>query len=268
MYDIDRPRFILIALLKEFIRETEHNLAYFFALLVFLLTFLLALFGQDVLYTGMTGVLCLFLIKIRDIIEGFRDLSSYKRSVRKKTDDMNTADTAGQILSDMQHFYSAFDDAAITVMEKEFPSRFNEKKQPSTTERPNLLSYLQTCWKIIETICLFFPDRPLRPETKRSLRRMTAAAQKYILHYLQKKYALTKEEISLIEKNFSRKTMDDFLFQTQLEAVGIDETAARTTVKIAEILRKIRSYISFSDTKKQAVSALPEQETSDKTKNV
>ena len=48
MYDIDRPKFIFVSLLEEFIRETEHSLAYFFALLVFLLTFLLALFGREV----------------------------------------------------------------------------------------------------------------------------------------------------------------------------------------------------------------------------
>ena len=75
MYDIDRPKFIFVSLLEEFIRETEHSLAYFFALLVFLLTFLLALFGREVLYTGLVGVLCLLLIKMRDIIEGFRELS-------------------------------------------------------------------------------------------------------------------------------------------------------------------------------------------------
>lgn len=29
MYDIDRPKFIFVSLLEEFIRETEHSLAYF-----------------------------------------------------------------------------------------------------------------------------------------------------------------------------------------------------------------------------------------------
>lgn len=76
MYDIDRPKFIFVSLLEEFIRETEHSLAYFFALIVFLLTFLLALFGRDALYTGLVGVLCLLLIKMRDIIEAFKELSA------------------------------------------------------------------------------------------------------------------------------------------------------------------------------------------------
>ena len=78
MYDIDRPKFIFISLLEEFIQETEHSLAYFFALIVFLLTFLLALFGKEALYTGLIGVLCLFLIKLRDIIEGFHEIHDSK----------------------------------------------------------------------------------------------------------------------------------------------------------------------------------------------
>lgn len=240
MYDIDRPKFIFVSLLEEFIRETEHSLAYFFALLVFLLTFLLALFGRDVLYTGLVGVLCLLLIKMRDIIEGFRELSCHNRPARRQETEYAAADRARQTLSDMQNFYTAFDDAAITVMAKEFPARFNEKKQNPAMEKPNLLSYLQTCRKIIETVCTFFPDRPLQPETKRALKKMTAAAQKYMLHYLQKKYSLTKEQMT-----------DDFLFQTQLESAGIDESTAQRTVKIADILRKIRSYINPADREKE-----------------
>lgn len=248
MYDIDRPKFIFISLLKEFIRETEHSLAYFFALLVFLLTFFLALLGRDVLYTGLIGVLCLLLIKTRDIIEGFGKSSPYKHSASK----ISAADKAEQYLNDLQHFYSAFDDAAVTVMTKEFPTHFNEKKSfLPTTEKPDLLSYLQTCWKIVETVSIFFPDRPLKPETKRSLRRMTTAARKSVLHYLQRKYALTKEQIMLIEKSFTQTTTDNFLFQTQLESVGIDETVARTTVKIADLLKKIRFYISPSAAEKK-----------------
>lgn len=251
MYDIDRPKFIFVSLLEEFIRETEHSLAYFFALLVFLLTFLLALFGRDVLYTGLVGVLCLLLIKMRDIIEGFRELSCHNRPARRQETEYAAADRARQTLSDMQNFYTAFDDAAITVMAKEFPARFNEKKQNPAMEKPNLLSYLQTCRKIIETVCTFFPDRPLQPETKRALKKMTSAAQKYMLHYLQKKYSLTKEQMTQIEKSFTEQTTDDFLFQTQLESAGIDESTAQRTVKIADILRKIRSYINPADREKE-----------------
>ncbi len=248
MYDIDRPKFIFVSLLEEFIRETEHSLAYFFALLVFLLTFLLALFGREVLYTGLVGVLCLLLIKMRDIIEGFKELSHRNPPPRdKETEYTAAANKAKQTLNDMQNFYTAFDDAAITVMAKEFPARFNEKKQNPTADKPNLLSYLQTCWKIIETICVFFPDRPLQPETKQALKKMTAAAQKYMLHYLQKKYSLTKEQMTQIEKYFTEQTTDDFLFQTQLESAGIDESTAQRTVKIADILRKIRFYINPAD---------------------
>lgn len=76
---------------------------------------------------------------------------------------------------------------------------------------------------------------------------MTAAAQKYMLHYLQKKYSLTKEQMTQIEKYFTEQTTDDFLFQTQLESAGIDESTAQRTVKIADILRKIRFYINPAD---------------------
>jgi hypothetical protein len=76
MYDIDRPKFIFVSLLEDFIREAEHSLAYFFALLVFLLTFLLTLFGREAFYTGLIGVFCLLLIKLRDIIEGIKDVRS------------------------------------------------------------------------------------------------------------------------------------------------------------------------------------------------
>lgn len=248
MYDIDRPKFIFVSLLEEFIRETEHSLAYFFALIVFLLTFLLALFGRDVLYTGLVGVLCLLLIKMRDIIEAFKELSdrSLLPSQEKKT--LCPADQAKQTLNDMQHFYTAFDDAAVTVMAKEFPARFNNKKEETGSEKNNLLSYLQTCWKIIEAICVFFPDRPLQPETKHALKKMVSAAQKYLLDNLQKKYPLTKQQIAQIKRNLSDSSIDDFLFQTQLESMGIDETCAQRTVKIADVLKKIVDYTDYPHT--------------------
>ena len=260
MYDIDRSKNTFISLLDEFIRETEHSLAYFFAILVFLLTFLLALFGKEALYTGLIGVLCLLLIKLRDIIEGFKELSHNNFFSYEKLNYIKPAypQKAERSFHDLQNFYTAFDDAALSVMAKEFPARFNEQRHLQTLkdEKNNLLSYLQTCWKIIEKISLFFPDQPLQPETKKALNKMISTAQKYLLRYLEEKYSLTKEQISQIEKSLMNNSTDDFFFQTQLESFGIDEMTAQRTVKISVLLRKISFYLHqrdsfFSDSHKK-----------------
>ena len=248
MYDIDRPKFIFVSLLEDFIRETEHSLAYFFALLVFLLTFLLTLFGREAFYTGLIGVFCLLLIKLRDIIEGFRETrKSMLFSFSKNKADSDVKESY-QSLKELQEFYTAFDDAALTVMAKEFPKKFNGKEIPSVIEKPGLLSYLQTCWKIIETISVFFPNRPFQPETREAVSKMTAAAQKYLLHYLKRKYPLTQENVRLIEKACLEQNTDSFLLQTQLETAGIDEKTAHGIVKITELLKKIKNYMQTADT--------------------
>ncbi|MBO4521475.1 MAG: hypothetical protein J5787_09765 [Alphaproteobacteria bacterium] len=234
MYDIDRPKFVFITLLEDFIRETEHSLAYFFALLVFLLTFLLTLFGKEALYTGLIGVLCLFLIKLRDIIESFRELPLYisKEKTIKR-------------LKESENLCACFDDAALTAMSEEFPRKFNRKEKALVLEKSRLLSYLNTYWKIIETLCVFFPDQPLRPETRQTIKKMASAAQKYLLSYLEKKYALTTEQTERIENDCFSENIDELLLQTRLEAAGIDETTAQWSVKAVELLRKIRKYANF-----------------------
>ena len=233
MYDIDRPKFLFVSLLEEFIRETEHSLAYFFALLIFLLTFLLALFGREALYTGLIGVLCLFLIKLRDIIESFKETRQnfiFYSPNGKKTRP------AQMLLENLQTFY---DDAALTVMADEFPQKFDK----SSLKKADLLSYLQTCWKTIETLCLFLPDRPLSPETKQAVRKMTVAAQNYLLYYLEKKYSLTEEQIHDIEKSSFNPDTDALLLQARLEKAGIDEKTGQWVVRVTEILKKIRKRI-------------------------
>jgi len=234
MYDIDRPKFIFISLLEEFIQETEHSLAYFFALIVFLLTFLLALFGKEALYTGLIGVLCLFLIKLRDIIEGFHEIhdSNFFSSPKEKKAMQNFCDV-----------HPVCDDMALTSIAKEFPKKFKEKELFPANENPELFSYLKTCWKIIETILLFFPEHPFHPETRQAVKKMTNAARKYLSHYLKEKYALKKEQMLLIEKNFRDINTDSFLMQTQLESFGINEKEALWTVKITELLKKIDLYM-------------------------
>ena len=247
MYDIDRPKFVFVSLLEEFIRETEHSLAYFFAVLVFLLTFLLALFGREALYTGLIGVFCLLLIKMRDIIEAFKSTLSYTSTRNdKETYRYDYIEKkAKRSFEDMQNFYTAFDDAAVTMMAKEFPARFNEQKQTTAEKKTDLLSYLETCRKIIETIGIFFPDQPLQPETQKALKKMTNAAQTYLLHYLEKKYPLTTEQTQSLQKSALNPKIDNFLFQTQMESFGIDEKTASWSVKIFKIINKIRSYTDF-----------------------
>lgn len=254
MYDIDRPKFIFVSLLEDFIRETEHSLAYFFALLVFLLTFLLTLFGREAFYTGLIGVFCLFLIKMRDIIEGFRETRDGFCSSKNKT-FFATKDSGTS--SELKDFRTAFDDMALTVMAKEFPRKFNEKEISSVTEKPDLLSYLQTCWKIIETISVFFPDRPLQPETREAVGKMTVAAQKYLLHYLKRKYGLTNEDERVVEKACFAEDTDSFLLQSQFEAIGIDEKTAHSIVRIINLLKKIRNYMRQSEKSGQEKNASP-----------
>jgi len=233
MYDLDRPKFIFVTLLEDFIRETEHSLAYFFALLVFLLTFLLALFGREALYTGLIGVLCLFLIKLRDIVEGFRETSLLTAKEKKTTPSS---------LKKMQN--SSFDDASLTAIEKEFPYQLREKSDSFFAERRGLLSYLNTCWKIIETLSLVFPDQPLRPETRKAIKRMIVIAQKHLQYFLKRKYALTKEQTEYIEKIFADDSADNFLLQTRLEKIGIDEKTAQWTIKVIKLLKKIENSMT------------------------
>lgn len=265
MYDIDRPKFIFISLLEEFIRETERSLAYFFALLVFLLSFLLALFGKDVLYTGLIGVSCLLLIKMRDIIDGFRELPKCCPEIPARAEELRlaAAGTDGS-MADMQEFYTAFDDAAITMMAREFPKRFKENRPSALPEKPNLLSYLHTCWKIVETVSVFFPERPLQPETKQALEKMTASAEKYLFHFLEKKYSLSKAQVKYLEKTYGgTATADTFLFQAQLEADGVDEKTAAWSAKVIRLLGKIRRFIDMPESGKQTLAENKEEKTTD-----
>lgn len=253
MYDLDRPKFIFISLLEEFIRETERSLAYFFALIVFLLSFLLALFGKDVLYTGLIGVSCLLLIKMRDIIDGFRELPKCCPEIPARAEELRLAGAmSDKTAEDMQEFYTAFDDAAITMMASEFPKRFKEDRTSTALpEKPNLLSYLHTCWKIVETVSVFFPERPLQPETKQSLEKMTSSAQKYLFHFLEKKYSLSKAQIKYLEKTYGNPDHADlFLFQAQLEADGVDEKTAAWSARVIRLLGKIRRFIDMPEQNK------------------
>ena len=224
MYDIDRPKYVFVSLLEEFIRETEHSLAYFFAVLIFLLTFLLALFGREALYTGLIGVLCLLLIKMRDIIEGFKETrqnfifypSDEKRKIRFS------------------------DDAALSMMAQEFPQKFDQNK----LKKEDFLSYLQKFWSIAETIGFFLPDRPLSPETKQAVEKMTITAQTYLLTYLEKKYALNEDQRKELERLFSNDAFDPFLLQIRLEKAGVDEKTGKWVASVTNLLKKIRKQIT------------------------
>ena len=220
MYDIDRSKYVFVSLLEEFIRETEHSLAYFFAVLIFLLTFLLALFGREALYTGLIGVLCLLLIKLRDIIEGFKETrqnfifypSDEKRKIRFS------------------------DDAALSMMAQEFPQKFDQNR----LKKEDFLSYLQKFWSIVETIGFFLPDRPLSPETKQAVEKTTVTAQKYLLSYLGKKYGLTGDRRKELETLFASEDTDSFLLLIRLEKYGIDEKTGKWVVNVIDTLKKIR----------------------------
>ena len=235
MYDIDRPKFVLVSLLEDFIRETEHSLAYFFAILIFLLTFLLALFGREALYTGLVGVLCLLLIKLRDIIEGFKET---RQNILFYASNEKQSSVKG-----LNDAYTSFDDASLTTMAKEFPKRFNQTEQSSALEKSDLLSYLRTILKIIETVGFFVPDKPFRPETRQAVLKMTLTAQKYLLRYLKRKYALTKERLKTVEQTYSRPVPDFFLLRTQLEVAGVDKKNAYWIVSVLELLHKIKNRV-------------------------
>lgn len=114
--------------------------------------------------------------------------------------------------------------------------------------------------KSLKPSVFFFPDRPLQPETKHALKKMVSAAQKYLLDNLQKKYPLTKQQVAQIKRNLSDSSIDDFLFQTQLESMGIDETCAQRTVKIADVLKKIIDYTDYPHTNDKGNSPQNSQE--------
>ena len=243
MYDIDRPKFAFVSLLEDFIRETEHSLAYFFAVLVFLLTFLLALFGREAFYTGLVGVLCLLLIKLRDIIEGFKETRRcflFYPPAGKQPQDLEKVLQSGEY---PQAFCAAFEKAAAVVADKEFSRYGGQKEIFSVSEKPDLFSYLQTFWKITETLSLLFPDRPFQPETQSAIERMTDVAEKYLFRYLNKKYGVSKEEWLFFKKACFEPETDSFLLQTRMEAAGIDEKTARWAVGILQLLKKIRKKI-------------------------
>ena len=236
MFDIDRPKYVFVSLLEEFIRETEHSLAYFFAVLIFLLTFLLALFGREALYTGLVGVLCLLLIKLRDIIEGFKE--TRQNFIFYPPDEKN-----GTKRPDIR---------ALSVMADEFPQKFDKDALP----KADFLSYLQKFWSIAETIGFFLPDRPLSPEAKQAVEKITVTARSYLLAYLEKKYALTEYQKREIETLVSNPDFDAFLLQIRLEKNGIDERTARWVVAVMDTLKKIRKQSSgVQPEKTQATSS-------------
>lgn len=252
MYDIDRPKFIFVSLLEEFIREAEHSLAYFFALLVFLLTFLLTLFGREAFYTGLIGVFCLLLIKLRDIIEGIKETrnSTSFYPVPEKRHDLQTA----------------FDEASLTLLAKDFFQRFNEKKQTTETEKNNLLAYLQTFREITETICLIFPEKSFHPETRLAVLKMIEGAEEHLQLYLKNKFNLNAGAQKKLREILTDEENDSFLLHARLESMGIDDKTAQWSVNILQILRKIKSFVSKNEDKKKekqlSVSPLCEQECS------
>ena len=230
MYDIDRPKFIFVSLLEEFIRETEHSLAYFFAVLIFLLTFLLTLFGREAFYTGLIGVLCLFLIKLRDIIEGFKETRNsnlfYSLQEKKPT----------------AHYY--FDEDALTLMVNEFFQKFNENKKITNLEKNNLLNYLQTFQETAQTISHLFPKQSLQPETKQAVVKMILCAEKILMHYLENKFDLSNEKKEKLHTFLTSEENDSFLLQIRLESIGIDTKNAQWSANISTILKKIQKYVS------------------------
>ena len=235
MYNIDRPKFAFVSVLEEFIRETEHSLAYFFAILIFLLTFLLALFGREALYTGLVGVLCLFLIKFRDFIDGFIEMRHFcfsEKNNRSRPD---------------------FDETALIAMADKFPEKFKYGNDFSVPSESDLLSYLKTFWKIMETASLFIPEQPLKPATKRSVKKMTVTAQKGVLCWLKKKYSLTKMQMREIKRFCFDPNVNAFWMQTQLEAAGIEEKTAGQVIQILEILKKIQIKISNGKAKEETI---------------
>lgn len=236
MYNIDRPKFAFVSVLEEFIRETEHSLAYFFAILIFLLTFLLALFGREALYTGLVGVLCLLLIKLRDFIDGFKETRQDFIFYPSEKNNRSKPD---------------FDEKALIAMADKFPEKFKCGNDFSVLSEPDLLSYLKTFWKIMETASLFIPEQPLKPETKRAVKKMTVTAQKGVLYWLKKKYSLTKMQMREIKRFCFDPDVDAFWMQTQLETAGIEEKTAGQIVKILEILKKIQIKINATDSKEQ-----------------
>lgn len=235
MYDIDRPKFVFVSLLEDFIRETEHSLAYFFALLIFLSTFLLALFGREALYTGLIGVLCLFLIKLRDFIDGFKETRQniffYPPENKRKNPPS--------------------DETVFSVTAGELP----RKADKDDLRQADFPSYLHQLRDIAETVGFFLPDLPLSAETKRAVEKTATAAQAALISYLEKKYALTEERKKEIEDLFSNDETDPFLLQIRLEKAGMDEKTAKRIADMAKLLKKIRN---------KAGADKPEQQTADR----
>ena len=232
MYDIDRPKFVFVSLLEDFIRETEHSLAYFFALLIFLSTFLLALFGREALYTGLIGVLCLFLIKLRDFIDGFKETRQniffYPPENKRKS--------------------AFFNETALSVAADELP----RKADKDDLRQADFLSYLQQLRDIAETVGFFLPDLPLSAETKQAVEKTAIAAQTCLMSYLEKKYALNGRRKKEIEDLFSNDETDPFWLQVRLEKAGMDEKTAKRIADMTELLKKIRNKAGGGKPEKQS----------------
>ena len=234
MFDTKKGKCAFTALLEDFIRETEHSLAYFFALIVFLLTFLLTLFGREGFYTGLIGVFCLFLIKLRDIIDGFREIRS----------DAFFSEQASDFFFENKPLLRRLrNEKEINDITNDLIQRFNKKEYDLTSKKPELLFYLQTLRETMEDIRSFFPKKPFRPETRQAILEMTAAARKYIIGTLETKYRLNTEQSRRLKDILSSLPEDSFLLQTQLESAGLSEQGAARTEKMLKIIRKIEEYI-------------------------
>lgn len=236
MFDTKRDKYFFTLLLEDFIRETEHSLAYFFALIVFLFTFLLTLFGREAFYTGLIGVFCLFFIKLRDIIDGFREVHSgffFSDSLYPPECSLNCH---GKLP----------DENAVLDFTKELKQKINTSENRSGQRKTELLFLLQALRETLEDIRSFFPKRPFRPETSRAIMEMTSIVRKYQEEILQKNFHLNKEQSLLLHDILSESPEDYFLTQVRLESAGLNERSAEHTVRLLKILKNIEKYVGES----------------------
>lgn len=233
MFDTKKDKSLFIFLLEDFIRETERSLSYFFAVLVFILTFLLTLFGKEAFYTGLIGVFCLFLIKLSDIIDGFREVRS--DFLFPESFCIPECRPAG--------LKKYPDETALTDLAKEFKREIKLADDRSSVRKADIFFYLQTLRETMEDLRSFFPKRPFQPETRQAVLEMTASARKYIIDVLEKKYRLNTEQILRLKDVLSVVPQDSFLLRTQLEAAGLNERGAALTERLFRIIRKIEEYV-------------------------
>ena len=216
MYEYDRPSALLISLIDTFIRQTERSLAFFFALFVFVVVVLLVVFGKAALYPTIVGLTGLFLLKIRDIVDGYGEMKKEAASWRF-IDFPNTA----------------VSEQNLPVIARDYGNRFTGQ------DITGIFETLRRFLRIIETARGILSDKVWRRETRRSILRTLMCAKKALIGALCRQYGLSDAARAQIEQACRPATSVNLaLFNALLQANGVDAPLAKRAEEIVGLLEK------------------------------